>query len=221
MSHLDSKLEIKGVRLSLDHLELISEWMLDRGLSLTFSTTRIDNEFHHFNAIDSLIDSQGTSTKCVVLRGKNLNSDLRILVKIQYCIIEYTNIDSDLIDKIGTLLKKTVPRLFKVIPFNWFFLLTNLILLFGIFGYFSFDNSRQFLLNYIGYPSIIIALTVYYNNKVNKINLTRLHQRTSFWSRNKENIYTSLLLALVLVPIISALHDYLWPLVKGYFAEII
>lgn len=219
MKQIGNKIGIKGVRLSLDHLEIITEWMEEQDLSCIYSTTRIDNEYVTFSTIQTLIDSQGTSPRSIAILGKNQNSELQVFFHLQYCMIQSTNIHVNLTEKIRSLMKKTLPLLFRIIPFKWFFLITNLIFIFGIFGYFVFDYSYQFLIGYTVYPAIVIALTIFYNNRVNKINLIRIHQKTSFWSRTKDKVYTSLLLALVIIPFIKAAIDYLWPIVKKYFME--
>lgn len=202
--------EIKGVRLNYDHIEQILEWFVQEDLKVVISTPGIDGSFKNYDSIDSLIKARGKKPSSIVLIGKKLDQTIHVHISVQYCIIETMNRKGGELEfKIIRLMKLSVPLLFKLFPFKWFAIILCLMFFGAIAVYFLFDKNFVFLCTYTMFPLMAFVLAGLYNNNVRGINLEYSHEKSSFWSRKKDDIVLLILSTLIITPIGLAIWEYL------------
>lgn len=199
--------QIKSVRVNQDHVEQIIEWFNNENLSIEILALGIDNTYKNYDSIDSLTKSRGKMPKTVVLTAKKGDQIIQVFFSMQFCIVETINRNPEELEyKIVRLMKLSVPRLFKLFPFKWFVWLIILMFLSSITA--SIILKDWSILTYAIYPVSAFIIAGLYNNKVNGIHLIYSHEKTSFWTRKKDDIILAILTVLVITPFGLALWDY-------------
>lgn len=207
--------EIKGVRVNYDHLEQIIEWYYNDDFKVEISTIGIDNTYKKYVSIDSLVKYRGKKPNVIVITGTKNDQTIQFLVSKQYCIIEAINRNSNELEyRIVRLMKETIPFLFKLFPFKWFVWVLTIMFVSSILTYFILNKNGHFFVVYTLSPIIAFIVAGIYNNKVNGINLIYSHEKTSLWTRKKDDIILLILSTRIIVPIGSAIWEYL---IKPYF----
>lgn len=215
---LDRLAEIKSVRVNIDHIEKIIAWISIKGMNCTYFTQGISKEFEQFNTLENLIVSKGVKPKSIVIDCVGDGKRLQIFINVQYCIIEGYNIEPDLSKRVTDLLRSTVPKIFRLFPFKWFTLLCIVMFFIGVIGFFATSTGYWFLINFTLYPLLAFILVGIYNNFVVGISLVRIHEKTSFLQRKKDDIILLLIGIIILTPIANLIWEmFLKALFESYF----
>jgi hypothetical protein len=211
--------EIKSVRINIDHIQKVVSWLSEEGMSCNYYTIGIDNEYEPYATLEQLIDSKGEKPKSIVINGEGDGKNINVLVHVQYCIIEASNVDPSTTARITKLMKSTVPKILRVLPFIWFARITTVMFFSGIIGYFALDVNYWFLINYTVYPAVAFFFVGLYNNNVVGILLIRKHEKTSFWKRKKDDFFLAIITTLIIAPFAAPIWEkVIKPMIDYFFS---
>lgn len=208
---------VKSVRVRLDHIEKITQWLELEGYTVKYSTKGIDGEYYNYSSVDMIIEKKGIHPREVVVLGERESDNITVMFRLLYCVIRTDFPNSELAQKIRKLMRSSVRWIYRVISFKVYIGFATGFFVAYLISFFLYDRIN-FYWQYAVYLVFAVVLAAIFNNNVNNIYLIRAHEKIGMFHRIKDAIVKAILTAFIIVPIapyisklIKALYKY-WPI---------
>lgn len=217
MSNQNS-VSIKSVRVRLDHIEKITEWLIKDGYSVKYSTRGIDGEYEDYETVESVIEKKGIHPNEFAICGEIDETRIIIMFTLLHCVIISKDSQSELLEKIKKMMRMSVRPLYRIISFKIYFFTSIIIFVLYLVSALLFE-SVEFYLKYLVYLTFALAVGITINNTVNNIYLIRAHERFGLFHRVKDTLIMALFTAFIIAPLgpyIGKTALYLYEIVKRF-----
>lgn len=191
---------VKSVRVRLDHIEKIVQWMQLEGYTVKYGAKGIDGEYEDYSDIDTIIEKKGIHPREVVIFGERESDDITVMFRLLYCVIRTDFPDSELAQKIRKLMRSSVRWIYRVISFKTYMGVVIGFFVAYLFSFFLYDKFN-FYWQYAVYVVFAVVLAAIFNNNVNNIYLIRAHEKVGMFHRIKDAMVKAILTALIIAPL--------------------